>query len=35
MKDKTFTLDMNDEITRETLVPRDGHVVHERLKTLV
>ena len=35
MKDKTFTLDMNDEITRETLVTRDGQVIHERIKTLV
>jgi H+-translocating NAD(P) transhydrogenase subunit alpha len=34
MKDKTLTLDLTDEITRETLVTRDGQVVHERLKTL-
>jgi H+-translocating NAD(P) transhydrogenase subunit alpha len=32
MKDKTLALDMNDEITRETLVTRDGQVVHDRIK---
>jgi len=32
MKDKALTLDMADEITRETLVTRDGQIVHERLK---
>jgi NAD(P) transhydrogenase subunit alpha len=32
MKDKVLALDMSDEITRETLVSRDGQVVHERLK---
>jgi NAD(P) transhydrogenase subunit alpha len=30
-KGGSFQLDMNDEITRETLVARDGHVVHPRL----
>ncbi len=35
MKDKALTLDMSDEITRETLITRDGQVVHERIKTLV
>ena len=35
MKDGVLTLDMDDEITRETLVTRDGQVVHERVKTLV
>jgi H+-translocating NAD(P) transhydrogenase subunit alpha len=34
MKDKVLALDMTDEITRETLVSRDGQVVHERIKTL-
>ncbi len=31
MKDKALTLDTSDEITRETLVTRDGHVVHARI----
>jgi NAD(P) transhydrogenase subunit alpha len=31
MKDKALSLDMSDEITRETLVTRDGQVVHERI----
>jgi NAD(P) transhydrogenase subunit alpha len=35
MKDKSLTIDMTDEITRETLVTRDGQVVHERLKVAV
>ena len=35
MKDKSLTIDMTDEITRETLVTRDGQVVHERLKAAV
>ncbi len=34
MKDKALTMDMDDEITRETLVSRDGQLVHERLKAL-
>jgi NAD(P) transhydrogenase subunit alpha len=34
MKDKVLVLDMSDEITRETLVTRDGQLVHERIKTL-
>jgi H+-translocating NAD(P) transhydrogenase subunit alpha len=34
MKGQTLTLDMADEITRETLVTRDGDVVHERIKML-
>jgi proton-translocating NAD(P)+ transhydrogenase subunit alpha len=32
MKDKVLALDMSDEITRETLVTRDGQLVHERIK---
>ena len=35
MKDQSLNIDMADEITRETLVTRDGQVVHERLKTAV
>jgi NAD(P) transhydrogenase subunit alpha len=35
MKEKSLTIDMADEITRETLVTRDGQVVHERLKVAV
>ncbi len=31
MKDKALTLDTSDEITRETLVTRDGQVVHARI----
>ncbi len=34
MKDKALTMDMDDEITRETLVSRDGQLVHERIKAL-
>ena len=34
MKDKQLVVAMDDEITRETLVTRDGQVVHERLKPL-
>jgi NAD(P) transhydrogenase subunit alpha len=32
MKENSLTIDVTDEITRETLVTRDGQVVHERLK---
>jgi hypothetical protein len=32
MKDKVLALDMSDEITRETLVTRDGQLVHDRIK---
>lgn len=32
MKDGRLQLDRDDEITRETMVTRDGQVVHERLK---
>jgi NAD(P) transhydrogenase subunit alpha len=35
VKDGKLTLDPADEITRETLVTRDGQVVHERVKSLV
>jgi H+-translocating NAD(P) transhydrogenase subunit alpha len=35
MKDKQLVVALDDEITRETLVSRDGQVVHERLKSLV
>jgi NAD(P) transhydrogenase subunit alpha len=35
MKDKALTFDMTDEITRETLVTRDGELVHERIKAPV
>ena len=35
MKDGELTLSADDEITRETLVTRDGQVVHERVKGLV
>jgi len=35
VKDKQLTLDMDDEITRETLVTRDGQVVHERIRGLI
>jgi H+-translocating NAD(P) transhydrogenase subunit alpha len=34
MKDTQLVVAMDDEITRETLVSRDGQVVHERLKQL-
>jgi proton-translocating NAD(P)+ transhydrogenase subunit alpha len=34
MKEKTLSLDLTDEITRETLVAREGQVVHERVKAL-
>jgi NAD(P) transhydrogenase subunit alpha len=34
MKDKVLALDMSDEITRETLVTRDGQLIHERIKSL-
>jgi len=34
VKDKQLVVAMDDEITRETLVSRDGQVVHERLKPL-
>ncbi len=32
VKDGKLPLDMDDEITRETLVTRDGHVVHPRVR---
>jgi len=35
MKDQQLVVSLDDEITRETLVTRDGQVVHERLKPLV
>jgi NAD(P) transhydrogenase subunit alpha len=35
MKDNQLVVALDDEITRETLVTRDGQVVHERLKPLV
>jgi NAD(P) transhydrogenase subunit alpha len=35
VKDGVLTLSMDDEIARETLVTRDGQVVHERVKTLL
>ncbi len=35
VKDGVLTLSADDEIARETLVTRDGQVVHERVKTLV
>jgi H+-translocating NAD(P) transhydrogenase subunit alpha len=34
MTDKVLVLDMSDEITRETLVTRDGQLIHERIKSL-
>src|SRR5262249_31649424 len=34
IKDKQLVVALDDEITRETLVSRDGHVVNERLKQL-
>jgi NAD(P) transhydrogenase subunit alpha len=34
MTDKVLVLDMSDEITRETLVTRDGQLIHERFKSL-
>jgi proton-translocating NAD(P)+ transhydrogenase subunit alpha len=34
MKDKALAFDLSDEITRETLVTRDGQLVHERIKAL-
>ena len=34
VKDGSLTLDSNDEIVRETLITKDGAVVHERLKAL-
>ena len=35
VKDGALSLSADDEITRETLVTRDGQVVHERVKGLV
>jgi NAD(P) transhydrogenase subunit alpha len=35
VKDGQLRWDMNDEITRETLVTRDGQVVHPRVKELL
>ena len=35
VKDKQLNIAMDDEITRETLVTRDGQVVHERIKGLL
>ena len=35
VKDSQLTLAMDDEITRETLVAREGQVVHERIKELL
>ncbi len=35
VKDGVMTLSADDEIARETLVTRDGQVVHERVKGLV
>ncbi len=35
IKDGQLHLDMSDEITRETLVTRDGQVVHPRVKELL
>ncbi len=32
VKDGVFRLDLQDEITRETLVTRDGEVVHPRIR---
>lgn len=34
VKEGKWNLDLADEITRETLVTRDGQVVHERVKSL-
>src|SRR5579875_119112 len=35
LKDGKLHLDLNDEITRETLVSRDGAVVNERIRSLL
>jgi NAD(P) transhydrogenase subunit alpha len=35
LKDGKITLDMEDEITRETLVTRGGEVVHPRVRELL
>jgi NAD(P) transhydrogenase subunit alpha len=35
VKGGQLQIDMNDEITRETLVTRDGQVIHPRVKELV
>ena len=35
VKDKQLVIAADDEITRETLVTRDGQVVHERIKELL
>lgn len=35
VKDGRVAIDMNDEITRETLVARDGQVVHPRVRALL
>jgi NAD(P) transhydrogenase subunit alpha len=35
VKDKQLNLDLNDEITRETLVTRDGQIVHPRVAQAV
>jgi hypothetical protein len=32
VREGNFPLDMSDEITRETLVARDGQVVHPRVR---
>ena len=35
VKDKQLVIAADDEITKETLVTRDGQVVHERIKALL
>ena len=34
-KDGLLNIDLNDEITRETLVSRGGEVVHPKVQTLL
>ena len=35
LKDGQVTINLEDEVCRDTLVTRDGHVVNERIKALV
>ena len=35
LRDNTLTIDVADEITRETLVTHDGEIVHPRIRSLV
>jgi NAD(P) transhydrogenase subunit alpha len=35
LKDGRITINLEDEVCRDTLVTRDGHVVNERIKALL